>query len=60
MAPGDLAELTAALTTMLADPVRLRKMGEESFRIVRDEINLEAMADVFGKAVSFVQKEGLR
>ena len=60
MAPGDLAELTAALTTMLADPVRLREMGEESFRIVRDEINLEAMADVFGKAVSFVQKEGLR
>ena len=60
VAPGDLAELTAALTTMLADPVRLRKMGEESFRIVRDEINLEAMADVFGKAVSFVQKEGLR
>ena len=60
VAPGDLAELTAALTMMLSDPVSLRKMGAESFRIVRDEINLEAMADVFGKAVRFVQKEGLR
>ena len=60
VAPGDLAELSAALTMMLSDPVRLRKMGAESFRIVRDEINLEAMAEVFGKAVSFVGKEGLR
>ena len=60
VAPGDLGELSAALTTLLADPVRLRKKGEESFRIVRDEINLEAMAGSFAEAVRFVQKEGLR
>ena len=60
VAPGDLAELSAALTALLSDPVRLRTMGAESFRIVRDEINLEAMADVFAQAVSFVQKEGIR
>lgn len=58
--PGDLPELSAALTNMLSDPPRLRKMGEESFRIVCEEINLEAMADVFAKAVGFVRKEGVR
>ena len=58
--PGDLAELSAAITTMLANPVRLREMGAESFRIVRDEINLEAMAAVFARAVEFVKAEGLR
>ena len=58
--PGDLAELSAAITTMLANPVRLREMGAESFRIVQDEINLEAMAAVFARAVEFVKAEGLR
>ena len=58
--PGDLDELTAAITKMLSDPGKLRKMGEESFRIVREEINLEAMADVFAHAVAYVQREGLR
>ena len=58
--PGDLAELSAAITTLLSDPVRLREMGAESFRIVRDEINLEAMAAVFARAVEYVKAEGLR
>ena len=41
---------------MLSDPVSLRKMGAESFRIVRDEINLEAMVDVFLAAVDHAEK----
>ena len=58
--PGNLDELTAAITAMLTDPAKLRRMGRESFRIVRDEINLEAMADVFRQAVDLVSEEGLR
>ena len=58
--PGDLNALSSAITTMLTDPVKLRKMGAESFRIVREEINLEAMAQTFARAVEFVQKEGPR
>ena len=58
--PGDLAELTGAISKMLSDPVKLRAMGAESFRIVRDEINLEAMASVFAEAVEFTLKNGLR
>ncbi len=60
VAPGDPDALTVALASMLADPVRLRKMGAESFRIVRDEINLEAMAAVFAKAAAFVEDKGLK
>ena len=33
----------------LADPGRLRRMGNESYRIVRDEINLEKMVEVFAE-----------
>ena len=58
--PGDLDELTGAITGLLSDPVKLRKMGAESFRIVRDEINLEAMASVFAEAVDFTLKNGRR
>lgn len=53
--PGDLTELSDAITAMLSDPVKLRKMGSESFRIVSEEINLEAMAAVFAEAVDFVK-----
>ena len=45
---------------MLADPVKLRKMGAESFRIVKEEINLEAMAAVFADAADRVLEKGLR
>lgn len=45
--PDDLTALTEALRAALADPVRLRAMGAESYRIVRDEINLETMVAAF-------------
>ncbi len=58
--PGDQADLTGAITRMLSDPLRLRAMGAESFRIVRDEINLESMSAVFAGAVDFVRTKGRR
>jgi glycosyltransferase involved in cell wall biosynthesis len=52
--PGDLTGLTHTLASALGDIPRLRRMGLESYRIVRDEINLEAMVAAFGRAVAFV------
>ena len=45
--PGDLDALTAALTDALSDPTRLRQMGLESYRIVKEEVNTGAMVRVF-------------
>jgi glycosyltransferase involved in cell wall biosynthesis len=52
--PDDLAALQAALGTALVDAPRLRQMGAESYRIVRDEINLERMVAVFVEALKSV------
>ncbi|MCX8024614.1 MAG: glycosyltransferase family 4 protein [Thermanaerothrix sp.] len=49
--PGNLTALTATLAEALADPARLRCMGAESFRIVREEINLETMVGAFVRAI---------
>ena len=43
----DVAALQEALREALSDPARLRRMGKESFRMVAEEINLEAMVNVF-------------
>jgi glycosyltransferase involved in cell wall biosynthesis len=50
--PGDLSGLRATLDDALSAPARLRQMGAESFRIVSEEINLEAMVQVFLQALS--------
>ncbi len=52
--PGDLNALTAALSTALSDASRLREMGQESYRIVRYEVNLQAMVTVFVQALNQV------
>jgi len=52
--PDDGEALGVALRQALTDPGRLRQMGKESYRIVRDEINLERMAEVFVEAVQAV------
>ncbi len=49
--PEDDRALQETLRLALSDLSRLRKMGEESYRIVRDEINIERMVDVFVQAV---------
>ncbi len=48
---GDLSELTYVLEKALSDVNRLRRMGEKSYQIVSEEINLENMVNVFERAV---------
>jgi glycosyltransferase involved in cell wall biosynthesis len=45
--PDDLESLTAALHQALSDAGRLRLMGKESYRIVAEEVNTDAMVAVF-------------
>ena len=47
VSPDDLPALTGVLQQALSDPARLRQMGEASYRIVAEEINVEAMVGVF-------------
>ncbi len=50
--PDDYASLASAIKAALSDVQRLRRMGEESYRIVSEEINLEKMVDVFVNALN--------
>ncbi len=45
--PDDLPSLKATLMKAISDVSRLRQMGENSYRIVAEEINLEKMVKVF-------------
>ncbi len=45
--PEDYGALVSTMQNALSDMARLRKMGEESFRIVSEEINIHKMVDVF-------------
>lgn len=55
--PDDISALKSALLEALGDVNRLRRMGLESYRIVRDEVNLESMVEAFLNAVLFVNKD---
>ena len=48
------AALTALLVSLLSDVKKLRAMGKASYRIVADEVNLEAMLETFAKAIKLV------
>ena len=52
--PENYEALIAVMKNALSDATRLRRMGEESFRIVSEEINLEKMVEVFVEALEFV------
>lgn len=52
--PDDLDALVATMKDALSDSARLRKMGEESFRIVKEEINIGKMVEVFVTALRSV------
>jgi len=45
--PDDLPALQQAMEEALSDPVKLRRMGAESYRIVSEEVNVENMVSVF-------------
>lgn len=53
--PGDLPALQQALAAALSDAPRLRRMGEQAFRTVRDRVNVEAMAGAFVHALNCVK-----
>jgi len=50
--PDNLDALVATIKDALSDVARLRRMGEESYRIVKEEINLEKMVDTFVRALN--------
>lgn len=52
--PDSASALQQALSLALSDVGRLRRMGSESFRIVSDEVNIEAMVRVFLQALERV------
>jgi glycosyltransferase involved in cell wall biosynthesis len=49
---NDFEALVSTMKGALSDAARLRRMGEESYRIVKEEINIEAMTDVFVEALN--------
>ena len=50
--PDDYDALVSTMKEALSDVARLRKMGEESYRIVKEEINIERMVEVFVTVLS--------
>lgn len=50
--PDDLDALVSTMKDALSDVARLRRMGEESYRIVREEINIEKMVEKFVAALN--------
>jgi glycosyltransferase involved in cell wall biosynthesis len=54
--PGSLESLISTLQKALSDINRLRSMGQASFQIIADEINLENMVAVFTDAILSVME----
>ncbi|MGD0876866.1 MAG: glycosyltransferase [Anaerolineales bacterium] len=52
--PDDISALAASMQLALSDASRLRCLGAESYRIVREEINLEKMVGVFIEALNSI------
>jgi len=50
--PDDFDSLVSTMKDALSDAARLRKMGKESYRIVKEEINIEKMAETFVAALN--------
>ena len=55
IAPNNIDSLHLALIEALSDPERLRKMGEESYRIASEEVNIEKMVESFLNAVTTIK-----
>jgi len=52
--PENVQSLQDAMQDALSDPGRLRRMGEESYRIVKEEVNIETMVAVFERVLNRV------
>ena len=52
--PDDFEALLSTMKDALTDVARLRRMGEESYRIVKEEINIEKMVETFVQALNEV------
>jgi glycosyltransferase involved in cell wall biosynthesis len=52
----DYPALLGALQEALLDPARMRRMGAESYRIVKEEINIEKMVGAFVEALNKTKK----
>jgi glycosyltransferase involved in cell wall biosynthesis len=50
--PDDFEALFSTIKDALSDVARLRRMGEESYRIVKEEINIEKMVETFVTALN--------
>ncbi|MEO8355172.1 MAG: glycosyltransferase [Chloroflexota bacterium] len=50
--PDDFDALLSTMKDALSDVARLRRMGEESYRIVKEEINIEKMVGTFVRALN--------
>jgi glycosyltransferase involved in cell wall biosynthesis len=50
--PGDFEALLHTMKDALSDTARLRRMGTESYRIVKEEINIERMVATFVTALN--------
>ena len=55
--PNDFDALVLTIKDALSDVARLRKMGEESYRIVAEEINIEKMVEIFVKALNTLTRK---
>jgi glycosyltransferase involved in cell wall biosynthesis len=59
-APDDHTALVATLKTALSDKGNLRRMGDESFRIASEEVNLQAMVTAFLGALAAISRQSSR
>jgi glycosyltransferase involved in cell wall biosynthesis len=55
--PDNFEALVSTMKEALSDVARLRKMGEESYRIVAQEINIEKMVETFIKALNSITRK---
>lgn len=55
---GDAGSLTRTLDSLLASPERCRAMGQESERIIHEQINLDSVADRYLQAFDSIMKVG--
>jgi glycosyltransferase involved in cell wall biosynthesis len=55
--PGDFDALVSTMKDALSDVARLREMGAESYRIVKEEINIEKMVETFVAVLNMLTRK---